>query len=248
MKRLNIFKTVQLFVFIAITVFCLYKVISDPDIYYFVAINPDIRLICGFLWAVLGISFLCMFFDFSLFSSYKKELRELSRVVHSDHLAGIPNRYSCDSVIEKYFDKPLPCTLGCIMFDITNIREINSLYGHSEGNKAIKSFSNILRIASIDLCFVGRNGGNKFMALFEDGSDEKLNLFLDRVAQKVEEHNLDNKICSVEYLCGSAFNEPAGTVSSVTELIALANSRIYNNKTASDSSSETNKINSSEDV
>lgn len=86
------------------------------------------------------------------------------------------------------------------------------------------------------------------MALFEDGSDEKLNLFLDRVAQKVEEHNLDNKICSVEYLCGSAFNEPAGTVSSVTELIALANSRIYNNKTASDSSSETNKINSSEDV
>lgn len=235
MKRLNIFKTIQLFIFVLLTGFCLYKVIFDPDIYYFVAINSDIRLICGFLWAVLGISFLCMFFDFSLYSSYKRELRELSRVVHSDHLAGIPNRYSCDSLIEKYLDKPLPQNLGCIMFDITNIREINRLYGHAEGNKAIKSFSNILRIASIDLCFVGRNGGNKFMALFEEGSDEKLNLFLDRVMQKVNEYNANNAACSVEYLCGSAFNEPQDTVSSITELIALANYRIYQKKPSAES-------------
>lgn len=238
MKRLNIFKTIQLFIFVLLTGFCLYKVIFDPDIYYFIAINSDIRLICGFLWAVLGISFLCMFFDFSLYSSYKKELRELSRVVHSDHLAGIPNRYSCDSLIEKYLDKPLPENLGCIMFDITNIREINRLYGHAEGNKAIKSFSNILRIASIDLCFVGRNGGNKFMALFEEGSDEKLNLFLERVTQKVNEYNANNGACSVEYLCGSAFNEPKDTVSSITELIALANYRIYQKKSSAETAAD----------
>lgn len=229
MKKLNIFKTIQLFVFMILTGFCLYKVMFDPNVYYFVATNTDIRLICGFLWAVLGISFLCMFLDFCLYSSFKKEFRELNRVVHSDHLAGIPNRYSCDSIIEKYLDKPLPENLGCIMFDITNIQEINRLYGHAEGNKAIKCFSNILRIASTDLCFVGRNGGNKFLALFEDCNDEKLNLFLSRVVQKIEEYNINTGTCPVEYLHGKAFHEPQETVHSITELIALANRRIYEN-------------------
>lgn len=239
MKKLNIFKTIQLFVFIILTGFCLYKVIFDPNVYYFVASNSDIRIICGFLWAVLGISFLCMFFDFCLYSSFKKEFRELSHNVHSDHLAGIPNRYSCDTLIEKYLDKPLPETLGCIMFDMTNIQEINRLYGHAEGNKAIKTFSNILRIASTDLCFVGRNGGNKFIALFEEASEQKLNLFLNRVAQKVREHNLNIGGCSIEYLYGQAFNEsPAEAVQSITELIALANQRIYQNMPVGESSSQ----------
>ena len=55
--------------------------------------------------------------------------------------------------------------------------------------RGIRRFGDILREASAGLCFVGRNGGNKFMALFEDCDDEKLNAFLTRVQQSVEKHD-----------------------------------------------------------
>lgn len=45
---------------------------------------------------------------------------------------------------------------------------INNTYGHVIGNATIQSFSDVLSGASVGLCFVGRNGGNKFLALFEN--------------------------------------------------------------------------------
>ena len=66
----------------------------------------------------------------------------------------------------------------CITLDITNLKEINRSYGHLRGNDLIREFSLILQTASSGLCFVGRNGGNEFIALFENCSREKLKTFL----------------------------------------------------------------------
>ena len=173
MKKLDIFKTIQLIIYVFLTGFCIYKIIMDPEVYQYIATNPSIRIICGLLWAVLGLSFLFLFLDFNFFSSFKRDYRDLDFAVHSDPLSGIPNRFSCDALIEKYLDQALPSDIGCIMFELSNVSDINRLYGHAEGNALIKDFSNILKMASVDLCFIGRNGGNKFMALFENGSDEK---------------------------------------------------------------------------
>lgn len=228
MKKLDIFKTIQLIFFILLTGFCIYMTILNPEVYHYISTNASFRLICGLLWGVLGISFLFLFLDFSFFSSFKRDYRELDNAVRSDPVAGIPNRYSCDAVIEKYLDKPLPENLGCVMFDLTNIFEINKAHGHAEGNALIKDFSNILRMTSVDLCFVGRNGGNKFMALFEDGSQHKIDTFLARVSQKVTLHNGDTQKFPIVYKYGTAFCENEDKdIHTITDLIALANKRIY---------------------
>ena len=226
MKKLDIFKTIQLIIYVFLTGFCIYKNIMDPEVYQYIATNPSIRIICGLLWAVLGLSFLFLFLDFNFFSSFKRDYRDLDFAVHSDPLSGIPNRFSCDALIEKYLDQALPSDIGCIMFELSNVSDINRLYGHAEGNALIKDFSNILKMASVDLCFIGRNGGNKFMALFENGSDEKLDNFLERVYTKVDSHNSGSGTHPIAYKYGRAFKEgtKAGTI---TDLIALANKRIY---------------------
>lgn len=226
MKKLDIFKTIQLIVFIILTVFCVYTVVTDKDVYRAVATMRSVRLLCGLLWAVLGLSFLFLFIDFNFFSSFKRDYRDLDFAVHSDPLSGIANRFSCDALIEKYLDVDLPESIGCIMFDLTNIKEINRLYGHAQGNALIKDFSNILKVASVDYCFIGRNGGNKFMALFEEGTDEKLNIFLDRIHSKVDSHNSGSETCPITYKYGIAFHEEKGKAGTITDLIALANKRI----------------------
>lgn len=226
MKKFDIFKTVQLIFFIVLAGIGLYVIFTDKELYQQIARNPHIRLLCILLWVVLVAAFLFIFMDFSLFSTFKKDYRELDFAVSSDPVAGIANRYSCDAVIEKYLDQPLPDNIGCIMFDLTNIGEVNRRWGHVRGNELIYDFSSILQESSMKLCFVGRNGGNKFLALFENTTSMKMNTFLNRVEKKVKRYNADSEDISIQYKCGSAYRE-GKRVKTITDLIALSNQRIY---------------------
>ena len=170
--------------------------------------------------------FLFTFIDFSLFASFKHDYSELDYAVHSDPVAGIANRYSSDAIIEPYLDKPLPENMGCIMLELSNIKEINELYGHVQGNKLIRDFSNILKLTSVNLCFVARNGGNKFLALFEEGTEEKIEVFLSRIDQKVSANNSSPDAYPINYRYGIAFRE-GEKANTITDLIALSNRRIY---------------------
>lgn len=229
MKKFDVYKTIQLILFILLTGICIYCVIFTPEVFHAVASERPVRILCILLWIILGLSFLFLFLDFSFFGSFKQDYRDLKFAVHSDPVAGIANRFSCDALIEKYLDQPLPENIGCIMFSLTNIFEINKLYGHVEGNHLIKDFSNILRMASVDLCFVGRNGGNVFLALFEDTTQEKMDIFMERVKSKVDSHNSVANSHPINYTYGIAFHE-GDRVNTITELIALSNSRIPKNQ------------------
>lgn len=226
MKKFDIFKTIQLIIFMCLAGFSLYMILSDSRLYHLIATDTQIRTLCILLWAAFGLIFLFIFMDFSLFSSFKREYKELDFAVYSDPVSGIANRNSCDAIIEKYLDKPLPDKIGCIMFDLTNIKEINQSYGHLQGNALIRDFSAILQSSSQNQCFVGRNGGNKFLAVFEDCSEEKLNSFLERVDDRVKRHNTPKESCPILYSYGIAFNE-GSDIDNITSLIALSNSRIY---------------------
>lgn len=225
MKKFDVFKTIQLILFIILTVAGLFIIFSDNELYQMIANNPHIRILCILLWVALVMAFLFIFMDFSLFSTFKKDYKELDFAVSSDPVAGIANRYSCDTLIEKYLDKPLPDNMGCIMFDLTNIGAVNRRWGHIRGNELIYDFSSILQSSSANLCFVGRNGGNKFLALFENATSQKMDTFLARVDKKVKQHNADSGKVLIQYKYGSAYRE-GGEVRTITDLIALSNRRI----------------------
>lgn len=225
MKKFNFLKTLQLIIFIILTAVCLIVIFTNKELFHLIAQNEHVKFICAMLWLALGISFLFTFLDFNFFSSFKRDYSELDFAVHSDPVAGIANRYSCDVLIEKYLDKPLPENLGCVMLELSNIAETNQLYGHLQGNTLIHDFSNILKMTAIDLCFVGRNGGNKFLAIFEETTEEKIETFLARVEQKVKAHNETPDNLLIQYCCGIAFHEDA-SVNDITRLIALSNQRI----------------------
>ncbi len=230
MKKFDLLKTVQLLAFVGLAGFGLFKILTDKRLYHLVATDPQIRTLCILLWVLLGLSFLFIFLDFSLFSSFKREYRELDFAVSSDPVSGIANRYSCDTLIEKYLDKPLPENFGCIMLDLTNLKETNKSYGHMQGNDLIRDFSAILQSSSTNLCFVGRNGGNEFLALFEDCTREKLLSFLKRVSRKINEHNETSGAVPISYRYGIAFNEGSKSNGSITDLIALSSRRARRKK------------------
>lgn len=225
MKKIDRLKTIQLICFIALTVLSAVVICVSKGLYHTIAADPGVKIMCGMLWLTLVVSFVFIFLDFNSFGSFKRDYRELDYAVHSDPVAGIANRYSSDSMIEKYLDKPIPEGLGCIMIVLSNIQEINQLYGHIAGNQMIRDFSTILKFASVNLCFAARNGGNKFLVLFEECSDEKIEKFLARVSQKVGAQNSQPGTHPIEYKYGIAFNENEN-VKTITDLIALSDRRI----------------------
>ena len=229
MKRFDRVKTLQLVLLIAFTAVALAAILRDPELYTLIATNMAARTISVILWVTLGLSFLFLLYDFSSYADMRRENMELDNAVYSDALTGIANRYSVDAYLGQFLGKPLPEDMGAVTFEMTNLSEINKAHGHSGGDLAIQAFSVILQNAAGRTCFIGRNGGNKFVAIFRDCTDARLERFLGKVETLTEERNMAHPDAPIRYSSGYAFNEgeEAGTV---TELVALSDRRAWNKR------------------
>ena len=225
MKKFSTFKIIQLSLLIVLTLLSLY-LLFQPQVKQYVFASAPATALFIVVWLLLLSGFLFILIDFHLIASIKLNYHNLYDVAYSDQISGIPNRFSCDTMIEKYSDQPLPEDIGCIMIDLTNLPDVNQLYDHATGNRLLKEFSSILSSASLSLCFVGRNGGNKFLAIFEHCDQTKVSTFLARIADRVAQHNQAPDAIAIEYHTGMALNSEEH-MDQITRLISLANTRIY---------------------
>lgn len=225
MKKLSLLKMVQLTVLVILTLVSICLLLNS-DIKQYIFSNMAATILFAVVWIILIASFIFLLMDFNVISEMKLNYHNLCQVAYSDPLSGIPNRFSCDVLIEKYIDQDLPDSVGCAVLDLTNLPAINSEYNHATGNKLLSEFSTLLSSAAANHGFVGRNGGNKFLAIFEDCDQAKLNNFLESVESKVERHNASPKALPIEYKAGFALNSEEEFLQ-ITRLIALANQRVY---------------------
>ena len=224
MKRFDIIKTFQLLLFAALTVAALVTVLRDAAVSSAIAQGGSVRVLAVLLWLTLGVSFLFLFYDFNSYSELKRENLELDNAIYSDALTGIANRYSVDVYLGQFQNRALPQDMGCITVDLTSLSEINAALGHGAGDAAIRDFSEILMNAANGICFIGRNGGNKFVAIFRDCTQQRLENFQKRLQEGVEKRNLSHPDAILRYSIGAAFQE-GETVKTVTELVALSDRR-----------------------
>ena len=230
-KRFDLVKTVQLVLLIAITAVSLVVILRNTGLYALIATEPAAKLISAMLWVTLGVSFLFLLYDFSSYADMRRENMELDNAVYSDALTGIANRYSVDAYIGQFLGKPVHEDMGVVTFEMTSLGDINKAQGHSGGDLAIQAFASLLQNAAAGACFIGRNGGNKFVAIFRDCTDARLERFLAAVESLTEERNAAHPDAPLRYSTGTAFNEgdEAGTVN---ELVALSDRRAWQNKKA----------------
>ena len=226
MKRFDLVKTIQLIMLIVITVTALVLILRDPDLYALIATDRTAKTISVILWVTLGVSFLFLLYDFNSYADMRRENLELDNSVYSDALTGMANRYSVDAYIGQFLGKPLPEDMGVVTLQMTSIGEINKVYGHTGGDLALQAFSTILQEATESNCFIGRNGGNKFVTIFRDCTDSRIDRFLTAVRKATDERNLEHPDAVIKYVEGIAFNEKE-PVESVNELVALSDKRAW---------------------
>jgi diguanylate cyclase (GGDEF)-like protein len=108
-----------------------------------------------------------------------------------DELTLLPNRHGFTALAQHGLDAcqqlGLPATL--LFFDLDNFKRINYLYGRTEGDNALKTFADVLRIAFRESDVIGRLGGDEFVALLTGSCWMDIAAIKSRLEEMLDERN-----------------------------------------------------------
>ncbi len=218
-KSYKMFKFVQLALLVIFAVCFFLFIFLDDSLRTSVFSNKVLLTICVFLWAFMLYSVACIIMDFRLLEGHIVHDHVLKRAVYVDTLTGIPNRFSCDQIFEKYEGQSDISDLGCALIKIDNLDEINHTRGRSSGNVILKEFSSMVERISAHYGFVGRNNGNEFLVVIENCTEDKMKKFSQELTKDIDLYNRSSGGYEIKIKTASLLNETLG-LTDFRELVA----------------------------
>jgi len=117
--------------------------------------------------------------------SYEKEFYE--RLAYHDWMTGGKNRLKFENDIEIFFNDPeLRNNLRLVYFDFDDLKKINDIYGHLEGDRVIKKGYELINSVFGDIGSCYRIGGDEFSCLILDNDET---VYADKMKKLKEELN-----------------------------------------------------------
>jgi diguanylate cyclase (GGDEF)-like protein len=103
---------------------------------------------------------------------FERMRSELHRVATTDALTGLPNRRTIsERAVQRFVQaKALAQPFSVAVIDIDHFKRINDRYGHDAGDHVLQRVANTLSEHVRGKQFVGRQGGEEFVALLEDAN------------------------------------------------------------------------------
>lgn len=159
----------------------------------------------------------------------EEQLRELSL---SDELTGLTNRRGFMLLAKqqiKVADRNRK-GLALIFADMDGMKYINDTFGHNEGDRALKDAAGIIKGAFRASDIIARFGGDEFIALSLDTSDESKENIKTRLRENLEAHNLDSdRPYKLSISLGITVYDPASPCT-LNELIERGDKLMYEHK------------------
>lgn len=120
---------------------------------------------------------------------------------------------------------------ACVIFDLNNLKTVNDTMGHSAGDQLILSFARLLRRVIPEKHFVGRYGGDEFIAVIYHTDRQEVEGILDSLRREADAANRDSNQLPLSYAYGWAISaDYEGCV--MQTLLDKADYCMYENKRA----------------
>ncbi len=168
-----------------------------------------------------------------LYRANMKQQMQLTEKAYLDLHTGLPNKSRCEEVLKNQdLSKGITC---CIMIDLNNLKEVNDRLGHVEGDILIKQFGGILRKAIREEDFVGRYGGDEFVAVLQNVDEAVVKLVINRIEEETGKYNkrvrmnLEEGQAQISYAYGYALSNNIVNCS-MEVLLNAADANMYDNK------------------
>lgn len=187
--RFKITKIVQAGIIIATLVIFIFLLLLNSDFRMSLFRSPLAILSTMSLWSFFLANVIFIILDFRVFYKTLQVSDEIQHAAYLDDLTGMPNRFSCDLVFQMYAEPKKIQHVGCALIEIDNLVATNEQYGREAGNQILIDFSNILEEIGSDYGFVGRNGGNEFLLVVENGSKQSMDNFFNEIHTRLKRYN-----------------------------------------------------------
>lgn len=219
--RYKVVKIVEMSVFLALEVAFLIILTSNEVMRRSIFVDKSLFIVCIVMYITVLVALGFLIYDFVKLRELKIENHQLENLAYLDDKTGIPNRTSVNLFFDTYKTTESMKGIGCLVAQISNIRDINEQYGKEKGDKAIQAFSRLYEKSAEGFGFVGRNGGNEFVTVLEKCDAEKMATYYDRLTDSIDEYNKSVSECKLEVRAEYVLFD-SEEVSNFSELIAKA--------------------------
>lgn len=193
-KRANVYNTIYVYKILSLCILVALTVLLGVAFHYdkkrFIEFELEATSYFILVVAICIIFFiLSVIFDFYILHKTASIGRHLNKMAYIDKLTGLPNRYSCDILIDSFGAPERLAGAGFILMQIKNLMSVNADAGHDNGNWLISEFCTILEEVSEEYGYVGRNGGNEFIILIENCDSTAADMFLSDLTKRIHGYN-----------------------------------------------------------
>ena len=172
----------------------------------------------------------------------KALLRELTRMAEQDivavqlatmdELTMLSNRRGFEALtkhaleLSRRFQKPA----ALLYFNLDQFKQINDRFGHAEGDLALKTFAQCLKLTFRESDVLGHLGKDEFAVFMTNVSNVELEHALERLRDAIDQYNKDAKRgYDIDFSFGKVAFDASGHAD-VEDLMAKANALMYLNK------------------
>ena len=120
--------------------------------------------------------------------------------------------------------------IAVIYMDLNNFKMVNDTYGHEKGDELLCIFNSALEQIFGKIGFVGRMGGDEFLAILLDASEEEVEELCQQVEAILAERSQE---LNISYVISSSYGfyiREKGEKASLQEVMEKADERMYEYK------------------
>lgn len=160
------------------------------------------------------------------------EFFRLTEQKEKDALCQVWNRKKGKSMLEERLKgmKESGCSYLMVLLDIDGVKEVNEIYGYSEGDFLIKHIIKTLESFMADTDFIFRLSGDEFVLVLQDIKEKEARKLLTEWRGKAEElKEVYGKPYETSFSYGMCFADKEHEIQ-VNDMIAKADERMYEEK------------------
>jgi len=185
-----------------------------------------------FLWCLVDATLIdfegesCLLVGMADITEQKRIQEELKFLSMHDALTGVYNRTYFEAEMER-LQKSRQYPVSIIMLDIDDLKIINDTYGHTQGDKLLKTVATAIKEILRSEEVFARIGGDEFAILLPNANEVTSRLVITRIKDQFEKYAGKNGSEPIKVSVGLGI---AGVRDDLNEAFKQADTNMYSNK------------------